>query len=252
MKPGAVLITGAGQRIGKALALALGEDGWAVAVHYRRSEAAAQEVRDAIVAAGGTAQIIQADLADPEALNALIPAAARAVGPLHALINNASHFEDDRLQGLSAQSWDTHMDANLRAPVFLTRSFAAQVPDGVQGAVVNLGDQRVHRSNPRFFSYTLTKAALAAATRTMAQALAPQVRVNMVAPGPTLRNARQSEQDFEAQVRATLLGTGSPVDEIVGAVRYMLAARAVTGQTLIVDGGQHLLWRTADVHGVAE
>ncbi len=252
MKPRAVLITGAARRIGKALALALGQDGWAVAVHYRRSGEAAQAVCDAIIAKGGQAAMVQADLSDRQELDTLIPAAVQAVGPLHALINNASHFEDDRLQTLEPHLWDIHLDANLRAPVFLSRAFAAQLPQGVRGAIINMGDQRVHRSNPRFFSYTLAKAALSAATRTMAQALAPHVRVNMVAPGPTLRNARQSAADFGAQVRATLLGTGSPVEEIVRAVRYMLAAQAVTGQTLVVDGGQHLLWRTADVEGVGE
>ena len=252
MTPGAILITGAARRIGRALALALGEDGWRVAVHYRHSADAAQEVCNAITAKGGTAVCVQADLADRSALDGLIDDAVHKLGPLQALINNASHFEDDRLPTLEPHLWDLHMDANLRAPVFLTRAFAAQVPEGGQGAVINMGDQRVHRSNPRFFSYTLTKAALNAATRTMAQALAPRVRVNTVAPGPTLRNARQSPEDFEAQVRATLLGTGSPVGEIVRAVRYLLAARAVTGQTLVVDGGQHLLWRTADVDGVNE
>ncbi len=247
-----VLITGAGQRVGSALALALGADGWRVAVHYRRSAGPAKAIADEIMAAGGMAAAVQADLADRGALKALVPAAIKAIGPIQALINNASHFEDDRLQDLTDTLWDTHMDANLRAPVFLAQALAAHLPENQTGAIVNLIDQRVRKPNPKFFSYYLSKAALNAATITLAQALAPQIRVNAVAPGPTLRNANQSSADFSAQVKATLLGTGSPVEEIIRAVRYLLSAQAVTGQTLVVDGGQHLLWRTADVHGVGE
>ncbi len=248
----AVLITGAGTRIGRALALALGEDGWAVAVHYRRSAEAAQEVVKSITDTGGTAASVQADLSLPDAPAALIDAARATVGPLTALINNASHFVDDRLQTLEHDLWDQHMHANLRAPVFLAKAFAAQVDGDAPASVINLIDQRVRKPSPHFFSYFLSKAALEAATRTLAQALAPAIRVNAVAPGPTLRNARQSEEDFERQVRATLLQTGSPAPEIVRAVRYLLEAQAVTGQMIIVDGGQHLLWRTADIDGVSE
>ncbi len=247
-----VLITGAGARVGKAMARALSQDGWRVAVHYRHSESPARAIVEQINAQGGIAAAVQADLADRDAPDALVTAAQTAIGPLHALINNASHFEDDRLDDLSDALWDTHMDANLRAPVFLAKAFAAHLPKDENGAIINLIDQRVRKPNPEFFSYYLSKAALNAATLTMAQALAPCIRVNAVAPGPTLRNVRQSETDFDAQVAATLLGTGSPVDEIIRAVRYLLDAKAVTGQTLVVDGGQHLLWRTADVDGIGE
>jgi len=247
-----VLITGAGARVGKALALALGGDGWRVAVHYRHSAEPAQEVIAQIIADGGQAAAVQADLTDREAVASLIPKAVDAIGPIQALINNASHFEDDRLEDLSHDLWDIHMDTHLRAPVFLASAFANQLSGTDTGAIINLIDQRVRKPNPKFFSYYLSKAALNCATVTMAQALAPRIRVNAVAPGPTLRNARQSEADFDRQVSATLLGTGSPVEEIVDAVRYFLSAKAVTGQTLVVDGGQHLLWRTADVQGVGE
>jgi NAD(P)-dependent dehydrogenase (short-subunit alcohol dehydrogenase family) len=250
--PGGILITGAGARVGKALALALGKDGWRVAVHYRHSVEPAQAVCAQIIANGGFAALVQADLLDRTALQALIPAATIAVGPLRALVNNASHFEDDRLHSLSHDLWDTHMDANLRAPVFLARAFAAHLPKGETGAVINLLDQRIRKPNPKFFSYFLSKAALASATTTLAQALAPHIRVNAIAPGPTLRNVRQSEADFDAQIKATLLGTGSPLEEIILAARYILQTKAVTGQTLIVDGGQHLLWRTLDVQGIEE
>ncbi len=252
MSTNAVLITGAGQRLGKALALALGSVGWRVAVHYRHAAEEAQAVAKTIIDGGGFAVPVQAELCDRASLEALVPCAVDAVGPLTALVNNASHFEDDRLQDVSHDLWDRHMDANLRAPVFLAKAFAAQLPSGKKAAIVNLIDQRIRKPNPKFFSYFLSKAGLVNATVTMAQALAPHIRVNAVAPGPTLRNIRQSEADFVAQVNATLLGTGSPVEEIVGAVQYLLSANAVTGQTLIVDGGQHLLWRTADVDDVGE
>jgi NAD(P)-dependent dehydrogenase (short-subunit alcohol dehydrogenase family) len=247
-----VLVTGAGARVGRALALALGRKGWRVAVHYRHSEQDALAVVDQICADGGFAAAVQADLTDRSAVDALIPSAIAVIGPVHGLINNASHFEDDRLHDLDHDLWDTHMDAHLRAPVFLAKAFAAHLPKGDGGAIINLIDQRVRKPNPKFFSYYLSKAALNCATVTMAQALAPRVRVNAIAPGPTLRNARQSEADFDAQVSATLLGTGSPVREIVDAACYLLEAKAVTGQTLVVDGGQHLLWQTADVQGVGE
>jgi len=247
-----VLITGAGARVGKALALAIGADGWRVAVHYRHSAEPAQEVASRIIANGGQAAAVRADLANRADVASLIPNAIDAIGPIQALINNASHFEDDRLEDLSHDLWDTHMDTHLRAPVFLASAFADQLSENTDGAIINLIDQRVRKPNPKFFSYYLSKAALNCATVTMAQALAPRIRVNAVAPGPTLRNARQSKIDFDRQVSATLLGTGSPVEEIVDAVRYLLSARAVTGQTLVVDGGQHLLWRTADVQGIDE
>ncbi len=252
MSRGGVLITGAGARVGKALALALGADGWRVAVHYRYVADEAKAVVEAIIASGGDAALVQADLSIRSELENLVSLAVEAVGPLEALVNNASHFEDDNITDLTHDLWDKHMDANLRAPVFLAKAFAAHLPKEQKGTIINLIDQRVRKPNPRFFSYFLSKAALEKATITMAQALAPDIRVNAVAPGPTLRNVRQTEADFAAQVNATLLGIGSPVEEIVGAVKYLLSARAVTGQTLVVDGGQHLLWRTADMDGVGE
>ncbi len=249
----AVLITGAGVRVGRALAIALGQDGWAVGVHFNRSKAPAEETVEAIVKAGGRAATVQGDLSEAGALDALVPAAADALdAPLTALINNASTFEDDHVEDFTRQSWDHHMDANLYAPVRLVQRFAAQLPDGARGAVVNVIDQRVKKPTPTFFTYAISKAALAWATTTMAQALAPRVRVNAVGPGPTLRNVRQSEEDWDKQRAATLLGAGSPPEEIVRAVRYLLEADAVTGQMLAVDGGQHLVWQTPDVWGLVE
>ena len=252
MKP-AVLITGAAHRVGRAIALDLAAHGWGIAVHYNRSEAAARAVVDLIVGAGGEAVPVRADLGAEAETAALVPAAAAALGrPLSALVNNASSFEKDTLTTMTRASWDLHMEANLRAPCVLAQAFAAALPEGERGAIVNLVDQRVRKPTPQFFSYAISKAALAWVTVTMAQELAPRIRVNAIAPGPTLRNVRQSEGDWQAQVDATLLRTGSPPAEIVAAVRYLLGALAVTGQVLVVDGGQHLAWKTADVWGLSE
>ena len=168
------------------------------------------------------------------------------------LINNASTFEADTLKDHSRQDWDYHMQVNLRAPVRLTQAFAAQCAPDSQGLVVNMIDQRVLKLNPNFFSYTLSKSALYTATTTMAQALAPNIRVNGIGPGPTMRNARQSEQDFRAQKQATLTEQGSPPGEIIRALLYLIDAQAVTGQMIAVDGGQHLIWQTPDIMDITE
>lgn len=253
MTPGAVLVTGAGARVGRALALALGADGWRVAVHYNRSVEPAEAVAAQIIADGGRAIAVRADLSDANAVDTLVTRAASALEtPLTALINNASTFEPDAIETMTRASWDHHMEANLRAPCVLVQAFAAQAPEDASASVVNLIDQRVKKPTPQFFTYSLSKAGLAWATVTMAQSLAPHIRVNAVLPGPTLRNTRQSEADWAKQVRATLLEHGSPPDTIVDAVRYLLGARAVTGQLLAVDGGQHLAWKTPDVWGLEE
>lgn len=177
----------------------------------------------------------------------LVPEITKAMGPLTCLVNNASHFADDRLPGLSAESWHRHMAVNLEAPVFLAQAFAAQLPNGQTGNIVNIVDQRVLRPNPQFFSYTLSKSALWAATATMAQAFAPKIRVNAIGPGPALGSVYQSEADFERECRAMPLGHGTTPDEIADAVLFILRARSMTGQLIVLDGGQHLLWQTPDI-----
>jgi NAD(P)-dependent dehydrogenase (short-subunit alcohol dehydrogenase family) len=168
------------------------------------------------------------------------------------LVNNASLFEPDEVQSLHAALWERHFAVNLRAPAFLTRDFAHQVPDGQEGAVVNIIDQRVWKPNPQFFSYTLSKSALLTATRTMAQALAPRIRVNAIGPGPTLTSSRQSDGDFARQGEALPLRRPSTPEDIAEAVAFLAKARSVTGQMLAVDGGQHLAWETPDVLAVRE
>lgn len=248
----AALITGGARRIGRAVAERLSRAGYAVAIHCHGSRREAQELRAGIAAAGGRAAVIQADLADLGALARVLPEAAAALGPVSLLVNNASLFEPDEIASLDPGLWDRHFAVNLRAPAFLVRDFAAALPEGQAGAVVNIVDQRVFKPTPLFFSYALSKAGLHAATETMAQALAPRIRVNAVAPGPTLTSARQSEGDFERQRAGLLLERGPEPEEIAEAVLFLAGAASVTGQTIAVDGGQHLAWRTPDVAELPE
>lgn len=245
---GAALVTGAGARLGKAMALALAHDGWPVAVHYRTSATGAEAVRDTIIANGGQAVCVQADLAVEADTAALIGAGQTAIGrPISVLINSASMFEWDTATTHTRDQWDMHFEANLRAPIKLAQDMKNALPDSVQGLVVNLIDQRVLKPNPQYFTYSLTKAALWSATRTMAQGFAPNIRVNAIAPGPTLGSIHQTEDVFADEQKHTLTGRGGDPDEIVAALRYLVAAHSVTGQMLVTDGGQHLMWKTADI-----
>lgn len=245
MTRGAALVTGAGRRIGRAIALRLAEAGFDVAVHYRSDPAAADEVVRAVEALGRRAGAFAADLRDEAAARGLVAEAAAALGPVAVLVNSASAFEDDRAGALGRETWDLHFETNLRAPLVLAEAFAAQAPEGA--SLVNLLDQRVWKPTPQFFSYALSKSALWTATRMLAQAWAPKVRVNGVGPGPTLASIHQDDAAFEAEAKATLLGR--PVDpaEIADAVAWLVDARSVTGQMIAVDSGQHLGWRTPDV-----
>lgn len=254
------LVTGAGRRLGRAMALYLAGRGHNVAVHYSASAAAAQEVVARIRGMGRKAVALRADLLDEAETAALLPEAAEALGgPVTGLINNASIFEHDTIHTATRESWDRHMGSNLRAPFLLTQAMAAQglaaVPDAAgepvaAGLIVNMIDMRVRKLTPEFMTYTLAKMGLWALTQTSAQALAPMIRVNAIGPGPALRGARQSEAHFAAQRAATVLERGTDPDEICAALGYFLDAPGVTGQLLCVDGGQHLGWRTPDVLGV--
>jgi NAD(P)-dependent dehydrogenase (short-subunit alcohol dehydrogenase family) len=246
------LVTGGARRIGRGIVERLAREGYGVAIHCHRSRGEAEALADAIRAGSGRAAVVQGDLADPDTPGRLVAAAGAALGPLHLLVNNASEFHPDDALSLNVALWERHFSVNLRAPAFLARDFARSLPEGATGAIVNIVDQRVWKPTPQFFSYTLTKAALFTATRTLAQALAPRIRVNAVGPGPTLRGARQEEEDFARQSDALLLGRGPAPDEIAEAVVYLARARSVTGQMIAVDGGQHLAWETADVVGMRE
>ncbi len=240
--PRAALVTGAGRRIGRAIALMLGAEGWAVAVHYHRSRQDAESVVGDIVAAGGRAAAVAADLAREAEVKKLVPRAVDALGPLGCLVNNAAVFENDLALSVTRESWDRHLDTNLRAPFVLMQEFARQLPAEAAGAVVNLLDERVWSLTPYFVSYTVSKAALWALTRSMALALAPRIRVNGIGPGPTLPSPRQTEEQFRRQSEAMPLRRGTSPEEIAQAVRFILAAPAMTGQMIALDGGQHLGW----------
>ncbi len=244
-----VLVTGAAKRLGRAIALDLGSAGWNVALHYNSSKAEAESAAEAVRAQGVKAALLQANLSQEASNQSLVARAAESIGPLTALINSASIFENDDWQSATRQSWDTHMEVNLRSPLVLSQAFAAQLPAGQTGSIINIIDQRVLKPNPQFLSYSLSKAGLYWLTTTLAQGMAPKVRVNAVGPGPVLRNARQSVPDFDRQRDATLLGHGADPADICAAVRYLLEAPSVTGQMIAVDGGQHLIWQTPDVMG---
>lgn len=249
---GSVLITGAARRIGRQIALDLARDGWAVAIHCNHSRADAETLKQEIDRSGGRSAVVQGDLARADVPERLIAEAAQALGPLSCLINNASRFELDEAGSVTLDSWSQHHDINLRAPVFLSQHFAAQLPPDIPGNIINIIDQRVLKLTPKFFSYTASKSALWTVTRTLAQALAPRIRVNAIGPGPALRNVRMDEEDFALQSRLTLLKHGTSPEEISGAVEYILSAPAMTGQMIVLDGGQHLFWQTRDVTDVRE
>ena len=238
----AVLITGAGTRLGAYLARGLSDDGWHVCIHYNRSFDKAEALRKTIESVGGSANLVKANLSVPQDVNSLIERCGR---PLHALINNASTFQPDTAEAFSTAIWDYHRAVNLDAPLRLSADFAAQADSGA--SIINMIDQRVLKPNPQYFSYSLAKAGLYWATKTMAQSFAPAIRVNGIGPGPTLENTQQAKGDFTAETNATLLGEGSPPDTILHGVRYLLSANAVTGQMIAIDGGQHLLWQTPDL-----
>jgi NAD(P)-dependent dehydrogenase (short-subunit alcohol dehydrogenase family) len=246
------LVTGGARRIGRAITCALARAGYAVAIHVRAEDEAAAELVADIERSGGRAAIVSGDLADHAQVQALVPAVVRALGPLTLLVNNACEFQPDEIGALDPALYEHHFAVNLRAPLFLSEAFAAAIPSGVDASIVNLLDQRVFKPTPRFFSYTLTKSALHFATTTMAQAFAPAVRVNAVAPGPVLPSSRQRPEDFARQAAAVPLGRGPTPDEVADAVCYLAGATSTTGQTIAVDGGQRLAWQTADTLDIEE
>jgi len=246
------LVTGAGQRLGQAMAVALARRGYDVAVHYATSDEGAAETVAAIEACGRTAITVQADLLDEAQTKALFAESVAALGgPITCLINNASIFEDDTMRSSTRESWDRHMESNLRAPYVLTQFMAEQGLEATRdaqgepeaaGLVVNMLDQRIRNLTPEFSTYTLAKMGLWALTQTAAQGLAPHIRVNGIAPGPTLQGAHQTPEAFAEERAKTVLGRGVGMDDIVAALSYLLDARGVTGQAICVDGGQHLSW----------
>jgi NAD(P)-dependent dehydrogenase (short-subunit alcohol dehydrogenase family) len=237
---GAALITGGARRIGRALVTAAADAGFDVAIHVRsvddEAETAAAEVR----ARGRKATILTCDLRKESTTVALVGEAEAELGPITLLVNSASVFDEDAFSDMNRASWDAHMETNLRAPLVLAQTFARRLPAGREGLIVNIIDQRVLKPTPGFFSYSLSKAALWDATRMLAQALAPRVRVNAIGPGPTLPSNHQDQAAFDAEARATLMRRPVPPAEIGQALRYLIDAASVTGQMIAVDSGQHL------------
>jgi NAD(P)-dependent dehydrogenase (short-subunit alcohol dehydrogenase family) len=240
--PRAALVTGGARRIGRAIALALAEAGFDVAVHCHASHAAGAATCDDVRRLGRRTTLLQADLAQESQTTPLLSQATAALGPIGVLVNNASRFERDEWHDATRASWDAHLEPNLRAPFVLTQHFARLLPGTAQGAVINLLDQRVWSITPHFVSYTVSKAGLWALTQSMALALAPRIRVNAIGPGPSLPNARQSQEQFERQADSVPLRRGAGPDEIGRAAIAILTLPAMTGQMLALDGGQHLQW----------
>lgn len=224
------------------MAEAMAEDGHNVVIHYNHSDSEAAELANKLAERGFNTAIEGADLTDPEQYDSLINRAAHHFGPITCLINNASLFKPDSIDDLTHELWHKHFSVHAEATMFLAKHFAAQLPKDQHGLIVNMIDQRVWALKPSFFSYTLSKSVLWTATRTLAQALAPRIRVNAIGPGPTLQNEHQTEEDFKNELDGLPLKTGPALEEIVDTIRYFLMAKSVTGQMIAMDGGQHLIW----------
>lgn len=242
----AALVTGGARRIGRAISLGLAERGFKVVLHYKDSKAEAAALADEIREKGGDAATAEGNLASETAAASLMKETLSAFGPISLLVNNASAFEDDAAQDFNPETWKLHFAVHALAPALLAKDMAANLPAGREGLIVNVIDQRVLKPTPRQFSYSLSKATLWAATKSMAQAYAPRIRVNAIGPGPTLRGARQEEADFRAQIDGLLLKRGADLSEFGQAIGFLWQARSVTGQLIALDGGQHLAWETPD------
>ena len=244
-EPGTVLITGAAHRIGRALAENLADHGWSVAIHCNTSTDAADRLVASLKKKGQRACLLEADLKDEAQVRRMIPEAADALGPVTCLVNNASVFESDSLEDATRESWALHMEVNLRAPFCLIQDFSKALPQGMQGNVINVIDQRVWNLTADFASYTLSKAGLWTLTQTAALGLAPNIRVNAIGPGPTLKSIHQSEQDFRKEWKSVPLARKVSLAEICAALRFILDAESMTGQMIALDSGQHLGWAQA-------
>lgn len=246
---GVALVTGGARRIGAAIVERLAQEGYAVAIHCSQSVTEAEALAARLRAQGARTHIVTADLGDPAAVERIMPDVETALGPVTLLVNNASSFLLDDIRQIDVARWNRQFSVNLRAPSVLAGAMANRLPEGTQGAIVNIIDQRVWKLTPQYYSYTLTKAALLTATQTMAQALSPRIRVNAVGPGPTLPNPFDGAELMQAEAAGTLLGHAVDPAEIAEAVLYLARARSVTGQMIAVDAGQHLGWRTPDIVG---
>lgn len=250
--PKTALVTGGARRIGRAIAVDLARMGFTVAIHCRSSRAAADALAAEIENDGGHAAVFEADLASTRETETMFGSVISRLGPVGLLVNNASTFREDELLHFDWESWDRHFAVHVKAPVLLSRLVAEALPVPSSGLIVNMIDQRVWKLTPRFFTYTLSKSTLWTATQTMAQALAPRIRVNAIGPGPTLLGERQSAADFDAQVEGLILKRATDLSEFGATIAYLWNAASVTGQMIALDGGQHLAWETPDIMGIRE
>lgn len=246
------LITGSAKRIGRAIAEDLAANGFSVAIHANGSVGEAEELVAELRRKGYRAAALQADLTDIGETGALVAKASEALGPLDLLVNNASVFQHDSARSFNAATWALHFDLHVRAPSILAAAFAQQMPVAASGLIVNIIDQRVWALRPSFYSYTLSKSALWTATQTLAQALAPRIRVNAIGPGPSMPSERQAMEDFQAQVSALILQRGPALKEFGQTIRFLYDTPSITGQMIALDGGQHLAWQTPDVAEITE
>jgi NAD(P)-dependent dehydrogenase (short-subunit alcohol dehydrogenase family) len=237
------LVTGGAKRLGRAIALALADHGWDIAVHYHSSKDEAEATAAEIRKRGRRAAIVRADLGKESEVETVIPTVAAALGPVTCLVNNASVFEMDKIETVTRDSWDRHLETGLRAPLVLSQALAQQLPEGSDGNIVNMLDQRVWKLTPYFLSYTVAKMGLWTLTRTLALALAPRIRVNGIGPGPTMPSPRQSTEQFNAQSTAVPLGHGATPEEIAAGVIFIISTPSMTGQMIALDGGEHLGWQ---------
>ncbi|MAU22728.1 MAG: short chain dehydrogenase [Martelella sp.] len=244
-----VLVTGGAKRLGRAIVEGMANYGFNVAIHANQSIDEAESAAQALRETGIDARVFRADLLDGDQTGRLVAAVNDAMGPVDILVNNASLFEDDAAAHFDTNRFDRHFAIHVKAPLILSEHFAKQA-DG--GLIVNMIDQRVWALTPRFFSYTLSKSTLWTATQTMAQAFAPNIRVNAIGPGPTLKNIRQSDEDFESQIGTLILRRGPALSEFAATIRYLYETPSITGQMIALDGGQHLAWETPDVTGINE
>lgn len=248
----AALVTGSAKRIGRVIAEDLVANGFSVAIHANGSLAEAEDFVAELRQRGHKAVAIKADLAKIDEVIGLVEQVRGALGPIDLLVNNASIFLEDSLLKFDAQVWDQHFAVHVRAPSILAATFAEQLPATAEGLIVNIIDQRVWALRPSFFSYTLSKSALWTATQTMAQALAPRIRVNAIGPGPSIPSERQLQEDFQAQVAALILKRGPELKEFGRTIRFLFETPSITGQMIALDGGQHLAWQTPDVLEIKE
>ena len=242
MKNKNLLITGAATRVGKAIALHFAERGWNIALHYFRSSAKAKELKKIIEQHWVKVALIKADLKNPKQTEKIIPLAKKKLGTINCLVNNAALFEKDDIANFTNKSWNDHLNINLLAPTILTKQFAKQAPKKTVSNIINIIDQRIFNLTPFFMSYTISKSGLQTLTKTMAMRLGPNIKVNAIAPGPTIKSKRQTDKHFRNQVRSTLLKKTVRSEDICDTVEFLINNNSVTGQIIAVDSGQNLSW----------